>query len=262
MPTDSQTLKTYIYTRFHRNYEKKIKSKKTKLSPGGGHFDYRWKAENLIRWSLYSWVPLRKKLVRSDDYFSSYRVNKNFFKSLTLTFDLWPWPWVKKCQEGLNVCINYEPNLLHHVGVLAKRVCASAAAAHEGDDNTHSGPTGRGVKITPSDITASTRRWPNVVLMLACRLRRRPYIETTLGQRLMFADKNIICFPYYQSVRNLGFMLSFSIMTSKCGCHIQSCKSIIHTSHGDTTVKGRDVSHIMSSVLLQFGPQEYQYNKI
>ena len=43
--------------------------------------------------------------------------------------------------------MNYEFNLLHHVGVVAKRVCAAAAAAaHEGDDNTHSGPTGRGVK--------------------------------------------------------------------------------------------------------------------
>ena len=41
--------------------------------------------------------------------------------------------------------MNYEFNLLHHVGVVAKRVCA-AAAAHEGDDNTLSGPTGRGVK--------------------------------------------------------------------------------------------------------------------
>ena len=46
--------------------------------------------------------------------------------------------------EGL-----YEFNLLHHVGVVAKRVCAAAAAetAHEGDDNTLSGPTGRGVKM-------------------------------------------------------------------------------------------------------------------
>ena len=45
--------------------------------------------------------------------------------------------------------MNYEFNLLHHVGVVAKRVCAAAAAAettHEGDDNTPSGPTGRGVK--------------------------------------------------------------------------------------------------------------------
>ena len=56
----------------------------------------------------------------------------------------------KKCREGLNVCMNYELNLLHHAGVVAKRVGASAAAAetaaHEGDDNTPSGPTGRGVK--------------------------------------------------------------------------------------------------------------------
>ena len=41
--------------------------------------------------------------------------------------------------------MNYEFNLLNHVGVVAKIVCA-AAAAHEGDDNTPSGPTGRGVK--------------------------------------------------------------------------------------------------------------------
>ena len=53
----------------------------------------------------------------------------------------------KKCREGLNVCINYEFNLLHHVGVVAKRVSAAAETAHEGDDNTPSGPTGRGVKI-------------------------------------------------------------------------------------------------------------------
>ena len=38
--------------------------------------------------------------------------------------------------------MNYEFNLLNHVGVVAKRVCAAAAAtaaetpAHEGDDNT------------------------------------------------------------------------------------------------------------------------------
>ena len=42
--------------------------------------------------------------------------------------------------------MNYEFNLLNHVGVVAKRVCAAAAektAVHEGDDNT---PSSRGVK--------------------------------------------------------------------------------------------------------------------
>ena len=54
----------------------------------------------------------------------------------------------KKCREGLNVCMNYEFNLLNHVGVVAKKVCAAAAemaaetAAHEGDDNTPLGPMG------------------------------------------------------------------------------------------------------------------------
>ena len=42
--------------------------------------------------------------------------------------------------------MNYEFNLLHHVDVVAKRVGAAAAAAHEGDNNTPSGPTGPGVK--------------------------------------------------------------------------------------------------------------------
>ena len=59
----------------------------------------------------------------------------------------------KKRRVGLNVCMNYEFILLHHVGVVVKRVRAAAAAAaaaataaQEGDDNTPSGPTGRGVK--------------------------------------------------------------------------------------------------------------------
>ena len=54
----------------------------------------------------------------------------------------------KKVLGGVE-CL-YEFNLLHHVGVVAKRVHAAAAAAetaaHKGDDNTPSGPTGRGVK--------------------------------------------------------------------------------------------------------------------
>ena len=47
--------------------------------------------------------------------------------------------------------MKYEFILLNHFGVVAKRVCAAAAAktaAHEGDDNTPSGPTGRGIKIS------------------------------------------------------------------------------------------------------------------
>ena len=43
---------------------------------------------------------------------------------------------------GLNVCVNYEINLLHYVGVVAKRLRAAetAATAHKGD-NTPSSPT-------------------------------------------------------------------------------------------------------------------------
>ena len=36
--------------------------------------------------------------------------------------------------------MNYEFNLFHHVGVVAKRLCA-AAAVQEGVDNAPSGPT-------------------------------------------------------------------------------------------------------------------------
>ena len=59
----------------------------------------------------------------------------------------------KKCREGLNVCMNYEFNLLNHVGVVAKRVCggggAAAAAAHEGDDNTPQKPSIDGMTPRP-----------------------------------------------------------------------------------------------------------------
>ena len=58
-----------------------------------------------------------------------------------------------KCREGLNVCTNYEFNVLHHVGVVAKRVCA-AETAHEGDDNT---PSGRVVKNQVSGNSHSTK---------------------------------------------------------------------------------------------------------
>ena len=93
-----------------------------------------------------------KKLVRYNNYFSriissSYRVDKIIFKSLTLTFDIG-----KKCWEGLN-----EFNLLHDVGVVAKRV--GAAAAHEGDDNTPSGPTGRGVKMVNQRWSLTHNLW-------------------------------------------------------------------------------------------------------
>ena len=50
------------------------------------------------------------------------------------------------CREGLGVCVNFEFDLLHHVGVVAKRVCAAAETAHEGDDNTP-----RGKKSTKSE---------------------------------------------------------------------------------------------------------------
>ena len=45
---------------------------------------------------------------------------------------------------GLNVCINYEFNMLNHVGAVAKTGGGDrhAATAHEGDDNIPSGPTG------------------------------------------------------------------------------------------------------------------------
>ena len=48
----------------------------------------------------------------------------------------------------------YEFNLLHHFGVVAKRlrVVAETAATHKRDNNTPSGPTGRGVKTSDIDV--------------------------------------------------------------------------------------------------------------
>ena len=68
--------------------------------------------------------------------------------------------------EGLNVCTNYEFNLLHHVAAVAKRVCAAAAetAAHEGDNNTPSGPTGRGLKSTGPSTEPCGTRYESVTL--------------------------------------------------------------------------------------------------
>ena len=39
---------------------------------------------------------------------------------------------------------------------------------------------------------ANTRRWPNVGLLLVHRLRHWPNVETTLGQRLVFAGRLIL----------------------------------------------------------------------
>ena len=64
----------------------------------------------------------------------------------------------KNCRVGFNVCMNCDFYVLHHVGVVAKRLCAAAAetaAAQEGDDNTPLGPTGRGVK---NDYSSAERR--------------------------------------------------------------------------------------------------------
>ena len=49
----------------------------------------------------------------------------------------------KKCREGLDVCMNFEFNLLNHVGVVAKRVCAAAAAAAAAETAAHGGPNGQ-----------------------------------------------------------------------------------------------------------------------
>ena len=65
-----------IYTRFQGNSENAV-DKKNYLR-GGGHLMIGGKLNNLIRSSPYSWVTSRKKLERSNNYFSSYGVNKEF----------------------------------------------------------------------------------------------------------------------------------------------------------------------------------------
>ena len=78
-------------TRFQGNSEKKLnRPYKKQLLSAGGHFDYQWKAENLIMSSPYSWATSPLAL------------------------------GMKKLLEGLNVYMNYEFNLLDNVGVVAK----------------------------------------------------------------------------------------------------------------------------------------------
>ena len=38
----------------------------------------------------------------------------------------------EKCREGSNVCMNYELNLLHHVGLVARRVCGGGGGGGGG----------------------------------------------------------------------------------------------------------------------------------
>ena len=70
----------------------------------------RGKAQNLIRSSPYSWVTSREKIERYKNYFSSYRVNKKVFESLTLTFDLYPIALTLGKQNCQDVCMNHELN--------------------------------------------------------------------------------------------------------------------------------------------------------
>ena len=80
----------------------------------------------------------------------------------------------KKCREGLNVFMNFEFNLLHHVGVVAKKVRAAAAAAgtaaaaHEGNDNTPSGKkrTDHGNEGTYSDLTPNKTRLSPIIYLI------------------------------------------------------------------------------------------------
>ena len=55
---------------------------------------------------------------RYNNYFSRYRVNKTLFVFLTLNLTFGK----NKLPEGFHVCVNYELNLLDHVGIVAKAV--------------------------------------------------------------------------------------------------------------------------------------------
>ena len=68
---------------------------------------------------------------------------------------------------------------------------------------------------------ANTRHWPNVVLMLARRLRRRPTMKTTLGQRHVLAGilpqgtrcRTVFHFFRYTSTCNIIFVYNISNST-------------------------------------------------
>ena len=68
-------------TSFQKNCLKKLGRKK-----GGGHFDQRWEAENIIRSSSYSFLTFTTyKTGEIQNVFFKLSRNKNFFESLTLT---------------------------------------------------------------------------------------------------------------------------------------------------------------------------------
>ena len=52
-------------------------------------------------------------------------------------------------------------------------------------------------RASVTQYLANTRRWLNVVSMLARRLRRRPNNKTTLGQRLVFAGYWAVKHPQF-----------------------------------------------------------------
>ena len=83
MSIDSQTQKTHIYIPdFIGILEKKNLVEKKYVATIfiiGIYRNFYCKAENLIISSPYSWVTSRKKLERSNNYFSSNSANKNFF---------------------------------------------------------------------------------------------------------------------------------------------------------------------------------------
>ena len=67
-----------------------------------------------------------------------------------------------------------------------------------------------------SPTPANTKHWPNVVLMLARRLRRRPNIKTTLGQCFVLAGTSVDV-----QVR-LCYNHSHTISGSNADCHPNS----------------------------------------
>ena len=91
----------------------------------------------------------------------------------------------KKRREGLNVCMNDEFNLLHHVGVVVKKVRAAAAAAETAAETAaaHNGP--RGKKRIPLGGHHSIFGGGGVVGVF---LSDKLFISTWLGGALNFLN--------------------------------------------------------------------------
>ena len=135
--------------------------------------------------------------------------------------------------------MNYEFNLLNHVGVVGKKVCAAAAemaaetAAHEGDDNTPSGPTGRGDPFGPNGPRGEKyifRYFLNITQLSQLLQFQTKLLFLVLSHNYNPGDAMIADLMYSPSLLDLSFINPYTsqhIVASELKdpiCHSNECQ--------------------------------------